>query len=119
MHPTAQIVVEPWRRQMNRRELIALVGGAAVMWPLAARAQRQMPVIGYLGTGSPESDVNRLTGLKAGLSEAGYAEGRNVAIQYRWAEDQYDRLPGLADDLVSRQVAAIVVVGTPSALAAK
>jgi putative tryptophan/tyrosine transport system substrate-binding protein len=115
----AQIVVKPWRRQMTRRELIALIGNAAAAWPIAARAQQQMPVIGYLSPGSPEPDADRLTGLKAGLNEAGYAEGRNVAIQYRWAEDQNDRLPRLADDLVSRQVTALAAVATPSALAAK
>ncbi len=103
---------------MKRREFISLIGGAAVL-PLSARAQQQIPVVGYLSPGSPESDVHRVTGLKAGLNEAGYAEGRNVAIQYRWGEDQNDRLPGLAADLVSRQVAAIAAVGTPSALAAK
>ncbi len=104
---------------MRRREFITLIGSGAGAWPIAAGAQRQIPVIGYLSPGSPEADANRLTGLKAGLNEAGYAEGRNVAIQYRWAEDQYDRLRRLADDLVSRQVAAIVAVTTPSALAAK
>src|SRR5229473_1685420 len=104
---------------MRRREFITLIGSGAAAWPIAAGAQRQIPVIGYLSPGSPEADANRLTGLKAGLNEAGYVEGRNVAIQYRWAEDQNDRLPRLADDLVSRQVAAIVALATPAALAAK
>jgi putative ABC transport system substrate-binding protein len=104
---------------MRRREFITLIGGAAAAWPIVARAQQSMPVIGYLSPGSSEADANRLTGLKAGLNESGYVEGRNVAIQYRWAEDHYDRLPALADDLVSRQVAAIVTLGTPPSLAAK
>jgi putative ABC transport system substrate-binding protein len=88
------------------------------VWPLAARAQGQIPVIGYLSPAS-EPDELRLTGLKAGLKETGYAEGRNVAIEYRWAENQNDRLPALADDLVTRQVAVIATVATPAALAAK
>src|ERR1700687_3158705 len=103
---------------MRRREFITLVGAAAA-WPLAAHAQRQVPVIGYLSPTSLEADTSRLTGLKAGLKEAGYEEGRNLAIQYRWAEDQNDRLAALADDLVARQVAVIVTVATPATLAAK
>ena len=81
---------------MRRRAFIKLVGGAAAVWPLAARAQQSaIPVIGYLNFGSPESDVSRLTGLRRGLNQAGYVEGRNFVIEYRWAGTQVDRLPAL------------------------
>ena len=80
--------------KMKRREFITLVGGAVAGWPLAARAQQAaMPVIGYLNLGSPESDVSRLTGLRRGLNQSGYVEGRNLVIEYRWAGNQADRLP--------------------------
>jgi putative ABC transport system substrate-binding protein len=111
--------------RMNRREFIALVGGAAatpsVLWPLAARAQQpQMPVIGLLGAVSPSGFSDRLQAFHQGLKETGYAEGANLAIEYRWAENQLDRLPAMAADLVRRQVAAIVTLGgTAPTIAAK
>ena len=107
---------------MRRRELIALFGSAAVAWPFGARAQQAMPVIGYLSGGSSEADniPDRLTAFREGLNETGFVDGKNVAIEYRWALGQYDRLPALAAELVRRQVTVIVAVaGAPTAFAAK
>jgi putative tryptophan/tyrosine transport system substrate-binding protein len=104
---------------VKRREFIAGLGGA-VAWPLAARAQqRTVPVIGVLGPGLPGPSATSMAALLEGLNDGGYIAGRNVAIEYRWAEGRYDRLPALAADLVRRQVNVIFAGGTPAALAAK
>ena len=105
---------------MKRRECITLLGGAAAAWPFATRAQQPtMPVIGYLEAGPLERTRENVAAIRRGLSDAGYVEGRNLSIEYRWAEDHLERLPALAHDLVRRQVAAIVVTTTPAVVAAK
>ena len=105
---------------IGRREFITGLGGATVGWPLTARAQRQaIPVIGYLNVGSLDTTRELVAAVHSGLSSAGYAEGRNLAIEYRWAEYRSDRLPSLADDLARRQVAVIFAVPQSAAVAAK
>jgi ABC-type uncharacterized transport system substrate-binding protein len=107
-------------RQVNRRAFLTLLGGAAAAWPLAARPQQQaMSIIGYLDSRSPEAVANRLRGFRQGLKESGYVENENLAIAYRWAENQRDRLQDLATDLARRRVAAIVSAGPPATFAAK
>ena len=105
---------------MKRREFMALVGGVAAGWPLTVRAQQPAkPVIGLLSATSPEANADTMHALRQGLKDIGYVEGENVAIQYRWAENQIDKLPALAADLVRQQVAVIFAIASSAALAAK
>jgi putative tryptophan/tyrosine transport system substrate-binding protein len=105
---------------MRRREFITVIGGAAAAaWPLTTRAQKAMPVIGYLSVGTPESDVSRLTGLRLGLNQTGYVEGQNLLMEYRWAGNQADRVSALVVDLVQLRPTVIVTAGLLPTRAAK
>jgi ABC-type uncharacterized transport system substrate-binding protein len=105
---------------VRRRDSLKVIAGWLLVWPLGARAQQAaVPVIGFLGGGSPETDGDLVAGFRQGLSESGYVEGRNVSIEYRWAKNQNDRLPGLVSDLVRREVNVIIGGNTPGAVAAK
>jgi hypothetical protein len=105
---------------MQRRQFITLVGGTVIAWPLSARAQQPtMPGVAYLSANSPDEGEPRAAAFRLGLQEAGYVVGQNVAIEYHWAEQQVDRLPTMAADLVKRRVTVIAAVTTPAVLAAR
>jgi putative ABC transport system substrate-binding protein len=104
---------------MRRRDFIVLAGGGAAVWPLFARAQATVPVIGYLAAGSSKGDEQIAAALLKGLAETGYEDGKNVRIEYRWADNQYERLPSMATDIVRQKVAVIAATTTPAARAAQ
>jgi putative ABC transport system substrate-binding protein len=104
---------------MRRREFTKMIGGTLAAWPLLAHAQQPLPVIGFLSAVSPGPFAGRIAAFQRGLNEAGYLEGRNVAIESRWAEERYDRLPALADELIGRHIAVLVTYTDAAALAAK
>jgi putative tryptophan/tyrosine transport system substrate-binding protein len=111
---------EPQGQAMRRREFIKVIAGLAAAWPFAVHAQRsEIPIIGFLGAVSPKPFARRRAAFRQGLNETGFVEGRNLAIEYRWAEDQYDRLPALATDLVGRPVVVIVAYPDAAVFAAK
>src|SRR5262245_15076679 len=105
---------------MRRREFITLVAGGVAVWPLTSRAQQsKIRVVGLMGAASADSYTARVASIRQGLSETGFVEGKNVTIEYRWADSHYDQLPRIAAELVSRQVDVIVAIATAAALAAK
>src|SRR3984893_17992518 len=105
---------------MRRREFIALVGGATAAWPLVARAQQPtLPVVGFVHKGVPETYPHEMGAFRQGLNETGFVEGQNVAMEYRWADGKYDRLPALGADLISQPVGVMCAALLPAALAAK
>jgi putative tryptophan/tyrosine transport system substrate-binding protein len=110
---------EPSGEAMRRRDFIVLAGGGAAVWPLFARAQATVPVIGYLAAGSSKGDEQIAAALLKGLAETGYEDGKNVRIEYRWADNQYERLPSMATDIVRQKVAVIAATTTPAARAAQ
>src|SRR5215469_8504005 len=104
---------------MQRRTLMILLSGSAPLWPRSVRAGSQVPVVGYINAAAPANATDLTDAFRQGLNETHYVEGRNVAIDYRWADGDYDKLPQLAADLAGRQVAVIAATSTPAALAAK
>src|SRR5260221_7889355 len=104
---------------MTRRQFIALLGGAAAAWPRAARAQPAMPVVGFLHSASPDGNSDRVRAFRQGLKEAGFMEGENVAVEYRWADNRVDRLPAQAAFLVLRHLTVIPSTTTPTPISAK